>query len=89
MAFLPPVPAKYKTLIQILQKHLRANVSLPKRSLVSLELGQVDRDAYELAGVSGWRQYADAAEQDGIVGLGGWGGYAWISLMPEWHDRAV
>lgn len=83
-----PVPNKYVTLVQILEKHRAAGVLQPLRTVVAVALTQRDRNAYKLAGATRWREYADMAVEDGIINLGGSATGTWVSLAPAWYDRA-
>ncbi|EED84173.1 predicted protein [Postia placenta Mad-698-R] len=85
---LPTVPAKYKTLIQLLEKHRSAGVLQPKCSIIVDALVERERNVYRLAGLQRWREYSDMAVKDGIIKLGGLHAESWVSLEPAWYDRA-
>lgn len=85
----PLVPAKYKTLVQVLEKHRSAGEHQPMRCSVADALVEEDRDVYKHAGVQRWHEYAAAAVRDGIIKLGGPRSGPWVSLEPAWYDHAL
>lgn len=85
---LPLVPAKYKALVQILEKHRSAGEHQPMRCSIADALVERDRNVYKHAGVQRWHEYAAAAVRDGIIKLGGPRSGPWVSLEPAWYDRA-
>ncbi|PCH38370.1 DUF537-domain-containing protein [Wolfiporia cocos MD-104 SS10] len=84
---LPPPPAHFIDLLIFLERCRKVGVPRPLRSNVALTLTQQNKDIYKLAGVKNWTQYAAAAENLGMVTLGGKSGDAWISLQPSWYGR--
>lgn len=77
-----PVPRVFVPLVQALEECAREGQVRPLRSKVALRLTAIDRDVYEKAGASSWRDYSEVAVAAGIVVLGGTGvsGHEWIAL---------
>ncbi|PWN21557.1 hypothetical protein BCV69DRAFT_173660 [Microstroma glucosiphilum] len=77
-----PVPGVFAPLVQALEEFKKEGQPRPLRSRVALRLTSIDKDVYEKAGASSFRDYAAVAIAAGIVMLGSNGnpGTEWISL---------
>ncbi|CAO1625485.1 unnamed protein product [Jaminaea pallidilutea] len=78
----PPVPSVFAPLVKVLED-LRASGSVkPLRSKVAINLTAVDKDIYDKAGATSWRDYIAVAEAAGIIVLGSSGkpGTEWVAL---------
>ncbi|KAG6376081.1 hypothetical protein JVT61DRAFT_2052 [Boletus reticuloceps] len=76
--------AMFKPLVHLLLAARESGIFRPSRSTVALALVQSDKQVYQRAGVSKFRDYTALAEQAGIIELGGLGASAWIMLHPNW-----
>ncbi|KAI0781185.1 NYN domain-containing protein [Trametes elegans] len=84
----PTVPDKFQPLVEVLQHLEQCGNMEPLRTTVALRLLQVSRQIYAQAGTASFKDYSTAAERAGVVTLGGFQGYAWISLKPEFRRKA-
>lgn len=77
-----PVPGVFAPLVQALEEFKKEGQPRPLRSRVALRLTSIDKDVYEKAGASSFRDYVAVAIAAGIVMLGSNGspGTEWISL---------
>lgn len=78
-----PVPGVFQPLVQALEEFRREGQPRPLRSKVAIRLTAIDKDVYEKAGASSWRDYVAVAVAAGIVVVGGNSGatgYEWIAL---------
>lgn len=77
-----PVPGVFAPLVQALEEFKKEGQPRPLRSRVALRLTAIDKDVYEKAGASSFRDYVAVAIAAGIVMLGsnGSAGTEWISL---------
>lgn len=78
----PPVPSVFAPLVHALAELKREGYPRPLRSLVALRITVNDKNVYEKAGASSWRDYIAVAEAAGIVILGSAGkpGTEWVTL---------
>ncbi|KAJ8078548.1 hypothetical protein PM082_012831 [Marasmius tenuissimus] len=74
------VPRHLRSLVSILQKHRERGEYQPLRSSIAAELLQQDRNVYQKAGVTKFKDFADLAFNEGLVCLGGTMGREWICL---------
>ena len=74
----------FKPLIDLLLAARERGIARPTRSTIALDLVQSNKQVYQHAGVSRFRDYTALAEQAGIIELGGREGGAWIALHPNW-----
>ncbi|KAL1675071.1 NYN domain-containing protein [Schizophyllum commune] len=79
----------FKPLVRVLTALREVGETRPRRSLVGNALLATCPDAYAKAGVSRFKQYVDAAEQAGVVVLGGEDGDAWLALPAEGAKRVT
>ncbi|CAO1617384.1 unnamed protein product [Sympodiomycopsis kandeliae] len=78
-----PVPGVFQPLVQALEEFAKEGDPRPLRSKVATRLAAIDKDVYEKAGASSWRDYVAVAVAAGIVVVGSGGnatGYEWIAL---------
>ena len=68
----------FKPLIHLLLAARERGIARPLRSTIALDLVQSDKQVYERAGVSRFRQYTTLAEQAGIIQCGGVENDAWM-----------
>jgi hypothetical protein len=76
-------PPQFLPLIDQLLLARSKGVVKPGRSTIAIALLQCDKDVYERAGVTKFKDYALLAEQASLVELGGLQGDAWIALHPS------
>ncbi|KAH0830501.1 hypothetical protein J3R83DRAFT_1952 [Lanmaoa asiatica] len=74
----------FKPLVRLLLAARERGTTRPSRSIIAVELVQLDKQVYQRAGTSRFRDYTALAEQAGIIELGGSMGDAWIALHPKW-----
>ncbi|KAI0831045.1 NYN domain-containing protein [Trametes gibbosa] len=79
-----PIPEKYVTLVRAIQELKARGDARPLRSLIGLQIRQLDPNVFSKAGVTSFKQYTLDAESQGIVVLGGSQSYAWIALSPPY-----
>ncbi|KAK0210566.1 NYN domain-containing protein [Desarmillaria ectypa] len=79
------VPARFYGLVKLLETHRRNGAPRPFRSIIAVELVQLDKAVYKKAGVEKFKQYVALAESEGVVELGGMEGGAWIGLRTDWY----
>ena len=79
----PPIADKFKILIECLKSHRSKGIIRPLRSQIALEIAH-NGVTYQQAGVTKFREYAEIAEKEGVIVLGGLGGTAWIALLEPW-----
>ncbi|KZT11509.1 uncharacterized protein LAESUDRAFT_274404 [Laetiporus sulphureus 93-53] len=77
----------FLALVTVLERFRRQNITHPMRSKVNAALMEEDPNAFQWAGVTRWKEFADLAVQEGIVVLGGLRAAPWISLEPTWHGK--
>lgn len=78
-----PVPGVFQPLVQALEEFRKEGQPRPLRSKVAVRLTAIDKDVYEKAGASSWRDYVAVAVAAGIVVVGsshGTTGFEWIAL---------
>ncbi|KAF8559504.1 DUF537-domain-containing protein [Imleria badia] len=73
----------FKPLIDLLLAARERGIARPTRSTIAVDLVQSDKQVYQRAGVSKFRDYTALAEEAGIIELGGKDG-GWIALHPNW-----
>ncbi|TBU50101.1 NYN domain-containing protein [Dichomitus squalens] len=78
------IPHYFHPLVKALEESRMSGSPRPLRSWVGLK---IPRGIYTQANVPKFKQYAAAAEQAGLVELGGVQSSAWISLRPEWYGK--
>ncbi|KAI8917756.1 hypothetical protein DFJ77DRAFT_318690 [Powellomyces hirtus] len=79
----PSFNGYYKDLVAVLRALISEGQPRPLRSTVGLKLLQGDPKIYSRAtGPSSFKEYVKAAQDKGLVELGGEGGNDWISLTP-------
>ncbi|KAL1741706.1 NYN domain-containing protein [Schizophyllum fasciatum] len=88
---LASVPLHFRELVRILCEYRKAGLASPNRGLIGSALIQRDGAVYARAGVQGFKQYAEKAQSEGIVVLGGdpAGGLTWIALEKKWKKVEV
>ena len=79
----PPVPDKFKVLVECLKSYRSKGIIQPLRSQIATEIAQ-NGITYRRAGVTRFSEYTAIAEKEGIIVLGGWKGTAWIALLEPW-----
>ncbi|KAI5828055.1 DUF537-domain-containing protein [Schizophyllum commune Tattone D] len=77
------VSVKFAPLIAALRSLHERGEHRPVRSTVGIALRAKETKAFELAGVSSFKEYAAAAVAEGVVAIGGSQTSAWISLADE------
>lgn len=77
------IPAAFKALVDVLEKHRAKGVTRPLRSTIGFELVGLAKTVYKQDGIKNFSQLTALAEKEKIVHLGGRDGNAWISL---WSD---
>ncbi|KAG9318409.1 hypothetical protein JVU11DRAFT_500 [Chiua virens] len=76
--------AMFKPLVYLLLAAQEKGIARPLRSPIAVDLVLLDKQVYQRAGVSRFREYTALAEQANIIELGGTAGDAWIALHPNW-----
>ncbi|OJT14135.1 hypothetical protein TRAPUB_9246 [Trametes pubescens] len=84
----PLVPEKFRPLVDVLETLRKGGHDAPLRTTVAVKLIEVSPKVYAQAGVTRFKEYSSAAEQAGIVTMGGYIADTWISLKPEFRDLA-
>lgn len=84
----PPVPDKFKILVQCLKTHRSQGRVRLLRSHVALQIA-CNGTTYRRAGVSKFKQYIAMASKAGIVELGGSELVAWIGLREPWCNASL
>lgn len=81
------LPSHFANLVRVMQE-LHANSPKPEllRSSVAVSLSQRHKGEYKQAGYTDFKAFSTAAEQRGLVVLGGSQGTAWMKLDPVWFD---
>lgn len=74
----------FRLLIHLLLAAREAGINRPPRSIIAVALVKSDKQVYQRAGVSRFKDYTALAEQAGVIELGGIAGDAWIALHPSW-----
>ncbi|KAI4518291.1 DUF537-domain-containing protein [Schizophyllum commune Loenen D] len=77
------VSIKFAPLIAALRSLHERGERRPVRSTVGIALRAKETKAFELAGVSSFKEYAAAAVAEGVVAIGGSQTSAWIALADE------
>ncbi|KAJ3925159.1 MAG: NYN domain-containing protein [Lentinula lateritia] len=83
----PFIPRNFLFLVQHLEKLRLKGTPAPSRSDVSFALMKKDKQTYQRAGCTKFKDYTSKAEQLGLVKLGGREGEAWIQLHPDLQGR--
>lgn len=90
MTRLRPPPHKYRTLVSVLERErVQGNTRVAFSQLGSM-LRAEDQNVYKRAGARQLRDYAEMAEEDGLVILGtsDWeNGNRWTALHPTYHGK--
>ena len=77
------LPTVHIPLVRSLQTHISQGRSQVLRSQIGEDLKH--ENVYQEAGVRRFKEYMALAESDGVVRVGGSGGYEWLSLHPKWR----
>ncbi|KZT65470.1 DUF537-domain-containing protein [Daedalea quercina L-15889] len=79
------LPPHFANLVRVMQE-LHAKSPKPEllRSAVAVLLSQRHRGQYNQAGFADFKAFSTAAEQRGLITMGGSQGGAWMKLEPEW-----
>ena len=77
------LPTVHIPLVRSLQTHISQGRSQVLRSQIGEDLKH--GNVYQEAGVRKFKEYIALAESDGVVLVGGSGGYEWVSLHPKWR----
>lgn len=83
------VPAQFVPLVRSLERALSLGYDALMQGSIAHQVGRDYPDAYELAGVKHWTDYAALAEKAGIVISGGPETKKWMSLAPAWRPMIV
>ncbi|KXN82518.1 hypothetical protein AN958_02369 [Leucoagaricus sp. SymC.cos] len=83
------IPDHFKPLVKKLQERRAQGQSQPLRPSVAAEIVSSHKDEMQVIGAASFLQYAQVAEQAGIVELSGLGERPWIALRPELYEYAL
>lgn len=72
--------SRFRLLVEQLTKARLGGVERPLRSAIGYALLGQNKSVYQDAGFNTFKEYVTAAEEAGVVQLGGTNGHAWISL---------
>ncbi|KAJ4490697.1 NYN domain-containing protein [Lentinula aciculospora] len=81
------IPQCFLPLVHHLERLRRKGILAPSRSDVSSFLVKADKQMYQRAGCTKFKDYASKAEKMGLIQLGGKEEEAWIGLHPDLHGR--
>lgn len=76
----PTIPPHFEMLVEQLQHARSIGAERPLRSVIGNVLSARSKTLYRDTGFGTFKDYVAAAEQAGIIHLGGAAGYAWMSL---------